>query len=416
VPAKGTTVLCTGDPGGRAVPLILARSLGAGRTLLWNGGWVAYKSSRGLILLSLMEVSAPSAAAILDTLMFFVDDCPMPMWNEKIAPVDTLYGMTDAEYYRKIWWPGLSALIERHRLRPTFGFVLTYDDDTKGPFANDEPWAKDDPAVQLARDAAALPGEIGLHGYNHQSLAITPRDSTKGWPGRDAMEGALRKVREALPGIFGNKTVPRTYVAPDNLVQAIGKQAVLAVFPETTTIATQYLDEVDILGQEFGPDPDVPGVTDVPRVSSESALDATGAREVLDALALPGVFSHFIHPDDIFDPERSGGKTFEEMATSLEGVLARVDDAYPFLTRRTASEAAVAIGEFSHAKLEATRLGHVLSLRATDAPKAGLTVFVRTPPGAKVVAAGPCEVVHKVPADGRYYLRTRDGACQVTWQ
>jgi hypothetical protein len=229
------------------------------------------------------------------------------------------------------------------------------------------------------------------------------------------MEAALRKAREEMQRVLGKGVVPRVYAAPNNLVQKVGKEAVRATFPEITAIATQYLDEDVILGQEFGPDPDVKGVTDIPRISSEHFVGPDAAREMLDALVSPGVFSHFVHPDDIFDPERSRGKTFEEMVRSLDEILSRVETAYPFMRRRSASDFAAEVRSYMQARLDATRGPGGLALRAVDPPPFGLTVIVRTRPGVTLKASG-CETVFAAPAEGRHYIRVGNGVCSIAWQ
>ena len=198
------------------------------------------------------------------------------------------------------------------------------------------------------------------------------------------------------------------------------KERAVALAAIASLVVTGLLIAVSVssaksLGQEYGPDPDVPTVIDVPRVSSEHFIDNDSAREIFDALAAPGIFAHFIHPDDIFDPQRSLGRTFDEMMKSLDDLVTRVDTAYPFLKARTASEAAADIRSFDRARLEATRGPKGLLLRAVDPPPFGLLVFVRTPRGAGVRIGSSCETVSSIPADGRHYLRIGNTACSITW-
>ena len=421
--AEGASVLCTGRTANGTVPLAISRARGAGHTLAWNGGWLADKSARGMILLSMMEVAAPSAAAMLGLRVFFVDDCPMPMWNRPPEGAGPEVKTTDADFYLKTWWPAMTMFFQRHSLRPTFAMMLTYDDEVQGDFAGTGFGADDPHAVELLKRVAATPGaEIGLHGYNHQPLVVSRGvpgvpviERTALWPGRPEMEAGLRRVAAEMERLLGPGRVPWAYVAPNNLVQKLGKEAVHGVYPDLRSISTEYLDENDTLGQEYGPDPDVPTVIDVPRVSSEHFIDNDSAREIFDALAAPGIFAHFVHPDDIFDPQRAMGHTFEEMMKSLDDLVTRVDTAYPFLKARTASEAAADIRSFDRARLEATRGPKGLLLRAVDPPPFGLLVFVRTPRGAGVRIGSSCETVSSIPADGRHYLRIGNTACSITW-
>ncbi len=431
--ARDTRALCRArTSSGREVPSVIARPHGSGRVLLWLGGEVGDKSARGRILLSVLEVAAPAAAALMDALVFWVDDCPMPLWGRPLPPVDRLYGMTDAEFYPKKWWPGVSALLERYDVKPSFGFVLSYDARVAPPFASGFQVEKEDKegdkgevqsavsavavATDLARAIQAAGHEIALHGYNHQSLTVAKCEQSAGWPGLEAMVQALALARQEMARLFGATWFPKTYVAPNNLVHALGKQAVHQVFPEVTAVAAQYLDEVSILGQEFGPDPDVPGLVDIPRISSEHFLDADNAAEVLDALVVPGVLSHFIHPDDIYDPARSRGRDLEGLLAEMDRFLARVRDAWPFLRAMTASRFADLVRAWPAARLEVTRGPKSVVLRAPGAPEGGLTTLLRLPAGADATANGSCEVVFRAVKEGRYHVRVGESPCTIRWE
>lgn len=431
--AQDARTLCRArTASGRQVPSVIARPHGSGRVLLWLGGEVGDKSARGRILLSILEVAVPAAAAQMDALVFWVDDCPMPLWGQPRPPVDRLYGMTDAEFYTTKWWPGVSALLERYEVKPSFGFVLSYDARVAPPFASGfevetEDRAGDrgealtamsavEAATALARAIQAAGHEIALHGYNHQSLTVAKCEQSAGWSGLDAMVQALALARKEMARLFGASWAPTAYVAPNNLVHALGKQAVHEVFPEITAIASQYLDEASILGQEFGPDPDVSGVVDIPRISSEHFLDADNAAEVLDALVVPGVLSHFIHPDDIYDPARSRGQDLEGLLAEMDRLLARVRDAWPFLRALTASRFADLVRAWPAARLEVTRGPKSVVLRAPGAPEGGLTTFLRLPAGADATAAGSCEVVFRAAREGRYHVRVGEGPCTIRWE
>lgn len=417
-----TKVLCRAKTSsGLEVPSVIVRETDYGAALLWLTGDLASKSSRGRILLALLEVSKPSAAAIMDALVFYVDDCPMPMTGDKLPPLDTLYGMTDSEFYLQKWWPDLKGLFQRFDIRPTFAFVASYDARVEPPFVSHFQAAAGENggvlgSTTLAKNIAAEGYEIALHGYNHQSLTVAQDERSKGWPGLEAMVEALSVARATMTYLFGDAALPRVYVAPNNLVHTLGKQAVKKVFPEVVAIASQYLDEDNILGQEFASDPDIPTLVNIPRLSSEGFMDSENAGEILDGLICPGVFSHFIHPDDILDRERSRGLDWEGLRAGLERLLAFVRQQWPFLRAMGASEFAGLVQAWPQARLEVTRGSNSLVLRASSAPRGLLTVFVRIPYGRYGEVAGPCETVFEIPSEGRLYVRVGERPCTVHWQ
>ena len=417
---KDVQVLCTGkDSTMKSAPVVLRYK---GNRIYWNAGILGDKSARGRILLTMLDCASPSAGAIMGGFLFFVDDCPMPMWGKKLPPLDTLYDMDDAQFYSEVWLPRLASLFSRYQIKPTFAFVLSYDEQTSPPFSSGyapaTPEGDIEPvhqkAVEFARKVFSAGYEVGLHGYNHQSLVVSKSFESAGWLTFDAIVEALSFTRQEMARIFGKDFVPKVYIAPNNLLHTIGKKALAMVFPEIKVFSTQYLDERAILGQEFTLDPDIKGVMDVPRISSECFLDEENAHEILDALLCPGIFSHFIHPDDILDPSRSRGLDFEHMALELEKLVGVVHKNYPFLGRMTASEFGRFLTSFHRAKLEVSKGEKSLVIRVSNPPEGGLMVLVRAPFQGELDST--CEILFRSRAEHRLYVKVGEKPCIIKWR
>jgi len=408
VPEEGATVFCRGARGGTNTPVAFARTHGAGRTFYWHGGHLAHKAARGLLLLSILEAALPAAAGFLNAHVFFVDDCPRPIWDE---PVGAGKDITDRELYADRWWPEVASVLARHKVKPTFALVLTYDNVTKPPLrpALADGWGES--AYDFARRVLTGGHEVALHGYNHVSLAIGP----DGWPTREAMEAALREARSAFPAVMAKvqarQTLPLVYVAPHNVIDPTGKKAVCTIFPELSAIATVYVGEGEAQGQEFWADMDCPGVIDLPRVSAGYFL-ADDALEVTSALVSPGVFAHFIHPDDVLDQTRGKGKTIADEAAGLDRLLGRVDAAYPFLRRMYASELAGEVKRLEAARLEVTRQDRSIRLRARGA--SGMAAIARIPRGLEARVSG-CETLFASSREGRVHVLLGQSDCIIGW-
>ncbi len=89
------------------------------------------------------------------------------------------------------------------------------------------------------------------------------------------------------------------------------------------------------------------GAINVPRITSgfetDEYMDFVAAQELL----LHGVFSHFIHPDDILDTKRSKNLSWAEMFNLFEERIDQIAETYPDLRYLTASEGAGAVQRFS---------------------------------------------------------------------
>jgi hypothetical protein len=132
-----------------------------------------------------------------------------------------------------------------------------------------------------------------------------------------------------------------TYVPPSNIVSKEGRMAVKNVFEDVKVFAGVYVggSEPGLLLQEFGRDPYVRDVVSFPRNSFGYLYNEPLMWNIFNLIANYGVVSHFIHPDDIFDPKRSGGLNWEEMDRQINTIFARIRNYFPFLRGMTTVEA-----------------------------------------------------------------------------
>ena len=114
--------------------------------------------------------------------------------------------------------------------------------------------------------------------------------------------------------------------------------------PDLEVISGIYTDEEEegeVCVQDFTVAED--GIAEFPRVTAGMAPDDYEQLSALSALGLYGVFSHFIHPDDVFDPDRSGGKSWEELYRSYCTWMDDIHKTYPWLRSLSATEAGDAL-------------------------------------------------------------------------
>ena len=74
----------------------------------------------------------------------------------------------------------------------------------------------------------------------------------------------------------------------------------------------------------------------------------------LNGMGLYGVFSHFIHPDDIFDLDRGKGQSWEDLYESYCEMMADLHRTYPWLRSLTVTDAgdALRVREAARPRLE----------------------------------------------------------------
>ncbi len=410
--ANDAAVLARGARKGsewKGPPIMWKRRHGQGRVLYRADSAFTQKVWRGSVLQMVLQSMPVAAAPIVNALVYYVDDCPMPMWNTQKQPIKGEYKLTDTDFYKNVWWPDLMRMAKRFSLRLTFVLIFSYDDKTDNGFTTDPFYADSGKGVPMwmAREAVRLGHEVGLHGYNHQSLVRQAGKTSVGWPSREAMYDALALARKEWRNVFGPGNAPFTYIAPNNHIHRAGKEALKAAFPEIRVLSAQYLNEGDIEGQEFDVDPDVSHFMDLPRVSSEFYTGAHNNLPMIDAVMLLGVWSHFVHPDDVYDPERNGGMGWKGLKTASNSMLKHMRMSYPWLRSLTARDAYNELVGFSSGSFHYEHGPNRIRVHLGDGTHLKSQFVVHADPGVTVTSVTNGRVIHSYPEFGYYYMEGR---------
>lgn len=332
------------DAQGRRTPLIWSYDCGQGRVAVFNATSGRGDFWRGIVAGCINTLSDTVLYPVINALCLFIDDFPSPQYESESDVVRDEYNRSAKEFYRDIWWPDMLQIAKAYGDRYTGLFVATYNDET-------------DPARQsyTASTTEQYFGnsllkngyEMGAHGYNHQPLTAaggTPAEMHyQPWASRQDMTASLQTLADITAQLFPAVTL-RSYVPPSNYLSAEGRRAVVQALPDLEVISGIYTNEEEegeVYVQDFTVAED--GIAEFPRVTSGMAPDDYEQMSALSALGLYGAFSHFIHPDDIFDAERGGGKTWEELYRSYCSWMGDIHATYPWLRGLSATEAGDAL-------------------------------------------------------------------------
>lgn len=125
------------------------------------------------------------------------------------------------------------------------------------------------------------------------------------------------------------------------------------VVPNLKLIAGVYLplQGLPVYVQEFSEASD--GIVELPRVTSSYNLvdDEYMQWAAINEIAMHYVNSHFLHPDDILDPDRGAEKGWENLRDQYIEYIAWLQEAAPGLRNMTSSEAAMAVQRYSRLAL-----------------------------------------------------------------
>lgn len=327
------------------------RDYGQGRFVVSNSTlFDSHKATRGVIAACYSLLGDVCAWPVINASIMYLDDFPAPIPEGSSPYITADYDYTIETFMTNIWWPNMLSIAKEHGLKYTALLLETYNDWTTRALVNDAV-TRMERFQYFGNQVLAAGGCIGVHGYNHQPLCLNGFDySTTGlhyntFPSVDKMaEGVAELLRfgeECFPGnTFG------TYVPPSNILSPEGREMIVRQFPTIRNISAVYIADKESRGfeQEFDVSPD--GMINVPRISSGMYLDDYGRWCVVNALSLHYVNSHFLHPDDVLDPERGATFGWPQLYQWFDEYLDWLMASAPGLRSLTGDQAAAAVQRY----------------------------------------------------------------------
>ena len=336
----------TGDTG---TPLIWSNDCGSGHTVVCNIG-IYDKVMRGFYASAISLLGDATAYPVINSAVFYLDDFPSPVPSGDGTYIKRDYGLSVAVFYAKVWWPDLQKLAQKYGIRYTGVMIENYEDAVN----QTEP-ARQADTTQFRYFGGMLlqmGGELGFHGYNHQPLALWDTDcgtlyDYKTWKNKETLVASLNELiafqDEVLPNAHGS-----VYVPPSNILSARARKLIGTDVPRIKTIASTYFEDGTDLpyAQEFGVASD--GIVEQPRIVSGGMVDDSYMRlAAVSELNMHYVSTHFMHPDDLLDPDRGATEGWEVYKGGLTDYLEWLTKSAPDLRRQTGSECSGAIQRFS---------------------------------------------------------------------
>ena len=322
------------------VPLIWQQAYGRGSFYAYNGSLRADKTGRGFLMSFLAHCGDDVFYPIVGCKIFFIDDFPSPIPEGYEDKIRSEYNLTTRDFYSRIWWPYMKGVAEREHVKYTGVIIESYGDQVEGPFKPIDEQDGRNALLVYGNDLLKNGGEMGIHGYNHQPLVPPGYQDTEPdyvpWQRQSDMEEAVAELNRYVHDAFPEYKF-QVYVPPSNILSPEGKEAVKKAFPEIRVFSSLY-DGADNKGtyyQEFSREEN--GIYDIPRITAGYKPKSVDLYAQSAAIASIGVFSHFVHPDELLY-EESKDLTWEMMSDGLRDFLDQIDSRYGWLTPVTISE------------------------------------------------------------------------------
>ncbi|WP_313807775.1 DUF2194 domain-containing protein [Flavobacterium sp.] len=284
-------------------PLIVENQVGKGKVIYVNSTYFTIKDDRGLLFSGLLKGLEGIPYPVINTGVMFLDDFPSPLYDIKQEPIKSEMDLTITDYVHNVWWPDLIKISKKFSIDYAAMTTFDYNVNVKPPFLFRE-W--DSKKVKVGSKEVGLSNwlahnimdqghEMAFHGYNHVSLL------TRDWKNPDFMVTSLKAAEKKWEvNNFGD--LPVTYVPPSNYIDRVGLKQLKKGMPSISFMCSIYIGEKRNGGnREFDFDPYEPELFDFPRISSGFYVDDDLKYTIYSLYMYTGIWTHFLHPDDIFD-------------------------------------------------------------------------------------------------------------------
>lgn len=324
------------------VELLWKKKHGMGNIVYFNGTMLDSKMNRGFILGSLSLLGDDFIYPIMNSKLSYIDDFPAPFPAGRNEKVSKEFNRTVPRFMKDIWWPNMLELASRYNLIYTGVIIGTYNDEVEEILPGSTDLEVGD-FIYYGRELINNNGEMGIHGYNHQPLAaVDLYDKELGykpWKDIETMVDSINEVNSLGEKVFKDY-IYRVYVPPSNILYPEGREAILQSDTDIEIIASLYTigSDMDPYEQEFEIASD--GIIEFPRLTAGYMYTDENVWRVLNGVTAHGIFSHFIHPDDVLDYDRTGDIGWSELLKNYDKFNEAIFNKYRWLRDMTASDGA----------------------------------------------------------------------------
>lgn len=324
---------------GDGMPIVWSHGSGRGRYWVCNSRERDDKNGYGMYAAMLGQLQEDCVYPVMNMKVFFIDGF---LSSIPAGEFDRIYqetGLNAAEFYRKLWWPEMLNNAEKYDWKYTGMIIGSYNNQVKGPFL---PLEARNALIVYGRELLKSGGELGVYGYNQQSLAMAGYGQEhfgySAWESQQDMEESLKELKRYIEDVYPGYEI-RSYVPPSNIFSPEGKSALANVFPHMRVYASRYnvVSGAKEYCQDFRVNPD--GTCELPRTSSGYAPAPEDIWESYNVINYNGIFSHYVSSTEIFYSE-SKDLSWSVRRNGLRELFADMDRRFDWLEPVTASEAA----------------------------------------------------------------------------
>ena len=392
------------------VPLLWEKDYGKGRFIVFNGTCLNVKNNRG-VLAGIIGIGKENLIyPVINVKMIHIDDFPAPIPAGRDEKIYEEFSRDIPQFYKEVWWPDMIKLSKKFDIKYSGFAIESYNNNTELPFAKGSP--KDIQNLLIyGKELLGIGGEMGLHGYNHQSLALAGFIKQDlgyiPWKSENDMAGSIKELVRFMKSVFGQYTF-KAYVPPSNILSPEGRKAVIEANPDLKIIASVYLPnkEQDAYVQELSIADD--GIIEFPRISAGYEKKDETMWSIYNGVNLYGLFAHFVHPDDVLNPDRNGGKSWDQLSKEFTSMVGEVNQSYGWLRSFTISSASQELVKYLECKPQIEYKNDAITIY-TENFRPDIYCIMRTK--SKIIKSEKCDYL-KI-SDDAYLLTLKDAICNL---
>ena len=411
------------------LPILWSRPVKYGHVVYWNTNHLSNRKMRGFFIHSLLLAMGTGFASKEEFAVLQIDDFPASLSDSEIDPIKDEYpDRSWNEFIFKDWYQDMISMRAKHNLKYTWYTIMNYHDIATDENSLRSPEEKtfDEHVLQtrLKRMQSLCGGdEIAFHGYNHVTM------TSDQWPDKNILKQKLIYARELWEKNFQGD-MPTSWVPANNQYHQDHIKVLKEVFPEIKLVCGNYSSGDFSKGQfrEFDIEPWESGIDCMPRETSGYIFTDELKLMTVSQIASMGVWTHFIHPDDIFDvPINENDDLFRRnqdqllwraqnetgaqgMFNQFEEWIAYVRTNFPWLEFLTTSQAHSKLSAYKNKRVEIARLDSTFEIRSSDSTK----LYIKVKLGEELEALTNCSIHDEVDVFGGKLYSVRCGTGLAT--
>ena len=350
------------------IPLLWKQPYQEGAFMVFNGTMLEEKMNRGFFAGSLSLLEPNYIYPIFNSKVFYIDDFPSPIPEGTNPVIFAEYKKDIPSFYQEVWWPNMLKTAKRYDIKYTGAIIQSYNDQTEPPYLDPIDEAHHQ-LITYGREVIKSGGELGIHGYNHQSFVTDKKIAASfgynAWNNEEDMAESIQEILDYINEAFPQYRM-MSYVPPSNVLSEEGREALKKAWPDLTVIASLYGEDATDVSyvQEYEVADD--GIIEMPRITSgysERVYDRWAEANTMTGL---GIYSHFVHPDDVISMDRNDNMTWEQMYKEFNENMSRLKKTYPWARAMTSTESALNLASVLAMDVEWTNLPNRIEGRISN--------------------------------------------------